>query len=237
MKIAYDNLLKTATTLTSANEDSNYPVERLYHAWKKNKYMATVTTDTITAEWTTAQTVSSVLFAYHNLTAMNVKLYDDGDVELKDYDMTITSGHDTVGEYFTAVEDVYKAVFTLTAPVAIYTGVLFIGDSIQAYKTAGQDLPLSSTDVPTFSSDSQVAGKSGSITRAGNIEIPLLTATERKAIEAAFYECGLITPLFLDLWEDSHASFEPVYCVFDGMFDVQKLEEGDTVRFGFREVN
>jgi len=39
MRIAYDNLLKTATTLTSANEDSNYPVERLYHAWKKNKYM------------------------------------------------------------------------------------------------------------------------------------------------------------------------------------------------------
>ncbi len=234
MRIAYDNLLKTST-LISANEDSNYPVARLYHNWKKNIYKATVDNDVITAEWTAPQTVSSVLFAYHNLTAMNVKLYDDSDVELKDHDMTI--GGDVTGNYFTAVEDVYKAVVTVSASVAIYIGVLFIGESIHAYKTAGQDLPLSSTDAPTFSSDGQVAGKEGSITRAGTIEIPLLTPAQRKAIEQVYYANGNITPLFLDLWEESHDKFEPVYGVFDRAFRVQKMEEGDTVTFTFREVN
>ena len=86
-------------------------------------------------------------------------------------------------------------------------------------------------------SDRQTSGRKGSVTRAGTITIPLLTSTERKSLETVFYEMGLIEPFFIDLWDNSHTDFEPVYGTFTSEISVTHLEEGDTISFSFEEAN
>jgi hypothetical protein len=235
MKIAYDNLLESAT-ITSTSENANYPVENLYHNWKRKYFQAgdDVLSLTLTLEWSIPQTIEAICIAYHNLDGATATFYDGSDVVLDtwtisvDYDTDMTYGSQT---------GVYKIELALSAPVTIYLGNLFVGEVIQNPKSADQDIPLYSSDVVSSSSDRQIAGRKGSVTRGGSISIPLLTSAERKEIESIFYDRGKIEPFYLDLWDLSHADFEPLYCVFESDIQGSHKEEGDTVSFDIKEVN
>jgi hypothetical protein len=233
MRLMYDNLLSDAT-LSASSVNANYPAANLVHIWKKKYFLASAAYTEVTATLAASSTITAICLAYHNLSEAEAELYDDGDVLLDtwtlsvDYDTDVTYG---------SQEDVKKIIFNLTSADTVRVGQLFAGEYISASKDATQDIPLMSNDAISFSLDMQPGGRSGSVTRGANITIPTLTATERAEMEAAYIDCGLITPFYLDLWNSSHSSFEPLYGVFASQLSVTHLEEGDTVAFDFQETN
>lgn len=232
MKLAYENALASAT-LVEPNENANYPLENLYHKWKRRIFQSTASSTTITCTLDHTQDISVICLAYHNLTSCGVTFYDALSNSLGS--LTMDTSEDIDMQYCDK-QEVASIVFSLNSIAPIYIGTLFAGEALSFSKSADQDLPLNSSDVVTSSSDQQVAGRSGSVYRSGTVTIPLLTSTERKSLEAVFYANGLINPFFLDLWENSHSDFLPLYGRFNS-FSVAHYEEGDTVRFDFTEVN
>jgi hypothetical protein len=233
MKLAYDNALVTAT-LSEPNENANYPLENLYHKWKRRVYKSTATNTTITAVLDHTQDITCIGVAYHNLTSCSVKFYNALDALLDTWTVDVSEDIDMV---YGDAQDVAKIEFLVESIVPIYIGSLFAGEAITFYKSADQDMPLNSSDVVTSSSDQQASGRQGTVYRSGNVSIPLLTSTERKSLESAFLDRGLILPFYLDLWDNSHADFLPLYGRFASSLSISHLQEGDTVSFDFQEVN
>jgi hypothetical protein len=233
MKLAYDNALVTAT-LSEANENANYPLTNLYHKWKRRVYKSTATTTTITAVLDHTQDITCIGIAYHNLTSCSVKFYNALDALLDTWTVDVSEDIDMV---YGDVQEVAKIEFLVESIVPIYIGSLFAGESLSFSKSADQDMPLNSSDVVTSSSDQQASGRQGTVYRSGNVSIPLLTSTERKSLESAFLDRGLILPFYLDLWDNSHSDFLPLYGRFTSPLQISHLQEGDTVSFDFQEVN
>lgn len=233
MRISYLNLLKTASISTDS-ENANYPLENVYHIWKKKYFQAEDTTCTITATFDEISDISSVCLAYHNLTDCEVKFYDSSDTLLDTW--TLDCSHETEAQYG-EVADVSYCTIACTSTNNARIGVLYVGDSVYANIESDQSIPLSSSDTVVSSSDMQVSGRQGSVTRTASVTIPLLNASERKEIEYAYYECGLIKPFFLDLWDSSHDYFEPIYCKFTGELTSTHHEGYDEVEFSIQEVN
>jgi hypothetical protein len=233
MKLAYDNALVTAT-LSEPNENANYPLENLYHKWKRRVYQSTAISTTITAVLDHTQDITCIGVAYHNLTSCSVKFYNALDALLDTWTVDVSEDIDMV---YGDVQEVAKIEFLIESIVPIYIGSLFAGEAITFYKSADQDMPLNSSDVVTSSSDQQASGRHGTVYRSGNVSIPLLTSTERKSLESAFLDRGLILPFYLDLWDNSHADFLPLYGRFASSLSISHLQEGDTVSFDFQEVN
>ena len=231
MRISYDNLLKTST-ISATNENANYPVENIYHRWQRKTFKATTNT-VITAILDDVVSLSSVILDYHNLTSCSVAFYDYADALIDTW--TMDCSFNTSAKYGT-VADVAKVVLTCESIVDIEIGTIFVGQSLYFPIQANQDIPLKSSDVVSVSSDRQTSGRKGSVTRAGTITIPLLTSTNARALKV-FYEMGLIEPFFIDLWDNSHTDFEPVYGTFTSEISVTHLEEGDTISFSFEEAN
>lgn len=233
MKLAYDNALVTAT-LSEPNENANYPLENLYHKWKRRVYKSTASSTTITATLEHTQDISCVALAYHNLTSCSAKFYSALDVLLDTWVINVNNDIDMV---YGDVQEVAKIEFGIVSVAPIYIGSLFAGESLFFNKSADQDMPLNSSDVVTSSSDQQASGRQGSTFRSGSISIPLLTSLERKSLEDVFKDRGLILPFYLDLWDDSHEHFLPLYGRFTSPLQITHLQEGDTVSFDFQEVN
>jgi hypothetical protein len=230
MILAYDNKLKGAT-ITTTSENANYPLANIHDPWKRKVYRTVdgVISATISVNFGKDVTINSFFIAYHNATAIEVRFYDLADTLLDTWTITNNRAH---GEVLA-----YKAEIELSAPVTLYVGTIFLGSSLQYDKEADQDMPMNSTDVATFSSDYQVAGRRGSVLRSGTVSIPILSYLERESLEQAFINCGLITPFFLDLWESSPTMFSPLYGVFTSSLSVTHRYDGDDVSFSFTEVN
>jgi hypothetical protein len=230
VRIAYRNLLETAN-LSTTSEHTSYPLTNILHRWKRRVYRTQqgVSTAIITAIFDEVSLVRSFFIVYHNCNDIQVRFYDDNDDLLDTWNVDRGSYHDEI--------EVKKVEIELTSPTDLYVGNIFIGSSLFFNKESDQDIPLTSSDVATFSSDFQVSGREGSIIREGTIVIPALSIKERKQIEEVFYSCGLIKPFYLDLWDKSPEAFDVVFGVFTTELGVRHLEEGDTVSFGFREVN
>jgi hypothetical protein len=233
MRISYDNLLKTST-LTASYENANYPVENIYHRWQRKTFKATDVSTHISAILDDVTTITSIGIDYHNLVTCRVILYDYADAVIEDIANIIEGNCSFI--YGTWV-DVARVAFICTSITTVEIGTIFIGQSLYFPIQANQDIPLRSSDVLSVSSDRQTSGRKGSVTRAGTITVPLLTSTQRKSIEEVFYEMGLIEPFFIDLWDDSHSDFEPIYGTFTSEISVTHLEEGDTISFSFEEAN
>lgn len=233
MRLSYDNLLKTAY-ITATSENPNYPVANIHHRWQRKVFNAGEITTTITAVLDDTVPISALLIDYHNLTSCTVKFYDFADALIDTW--VLNTAYNCIA-YYGEVVDVRSVVLECESIVNVEIGTLFVGDSIYAPIEAEQDIPLNSSDVVTFSSDRQSSGRRGSVTRAGSVTIPLLTSGQRKQIEQAFYDMGLIEPFFIDLWDSSHDAFEPIYGTFSSEISVTHKEEGDTVSFSFQEVN
>ncbi len=233
MRLSYNNLLKTAG-LSVDSENGNYPLENLYHVWKKKPFKAEDTSCTITVTFDELSDITSVCMAYHNLSSATVNFYDSDDTLLDSWDLDCN--HETEAQYG-SVSNVSYADVVCESSYDVQIGVLFIGDSIYAKIESDQDIPLSSTDNVTSSTDRQISGRKGSVTRSATITIPYLSASERKEVEYSFYECGLITPFFLDLWNSSHDSFEPIYCVYTDDLSVTHKETYDEITISVQEAN
>ena len=233
MRISYDNLLKTAT-ITATNENANYPIGNVYHRWQRKVFNAGATTTTITAVLDDTVPISALLIDYHNLTSCTAKFYDFSDALIDTW--VLNTAYNCIAQYGEVV-DVRSVVLECESIVDIEIGTIFVGQSLYFPIQANQDIPLRSSDVLSVSSDRQTSGRKGSVTRAGTITIPLLTSTERKSLETVFYEMGLIEPFFIDLWDNSHTDFEPIYGTFTSEISVTHLEEGDTISFSFEEAN
>lgn len=230
MILGYDNLLKQAV-LSTTNVDPNYPLVNICDKWKRKVYQTEqgIGGAIITADFDQDEIIQSVFALNTNAYYKEIRFYDAGNTLIDTWPFNGLAYH---GEVICRSFEL-----ELVAPSTLYAGGVFVGDSLYFAKTADQDLPMVSTDAPTFSSDSQVSGRHGSVTRGGTITIPLLTAQERQALEKAFIHCGLVTPFYLDLWHESHDAFLPLYGVFASQLNVKHEEAGDTVSFDFKEVN
>lgn len=174
-------------------------------------------------------------------------------LDLTDLDEELTSVADLIDEYYyaedadgvmhtgvyydTEIDNVASVELTLSGLDDIYLGSLFIGAYDQYDKSAGQDIPLSSTANVTKSIGGQVAGRIGITLRGGNITIPDLSVADRKQLEAMYDELQEVYPFWLDLWHSSHASFAPVYGHMTSGLRIEKDEwQNTTASFDFEEA-
>jgi len=238
MRLAWNNLLKTASSISATHEDANYPVENLYAKWKKQKFQIETgeTISVVTIAWAADISVSCIGIAYHNLSAISAVLKDSGGSTLDTWTPPVTYQTDLYTD--TAETTVRSIVITFTSATVAYLGSLFIGTYDEYYKEAGQALPFSSTDNITKSLGGQVAGRIGVSLRGAPISIPGVTVTQRKALETMRDSVRMLYPFWLDLWQSSHASFAPIYGHMTTDLDTPKdVDQFCTVSFGFEEAN
>ncbi len=234
MRIAYDNLIKTATC-SATNENANYPIENIYSAWRKQVFKSTSRTSTITINFSEASTLTCIALSYHNLDLCTISVINSEGTTLGE--LTLDTDYETTSAYCDYSDVLSLEIYAHSYDDILQIGVLFGGDSIYTTAESDQEIPLTSSDSPVFSNDYQVAGRKGSTVRTAEITIPLLTYTERKEIEECYKECGLTTPFFLDLWDSSHDSFEPLYCVFTDDLTVTHYHKYDEITMTIQEVN
>jgi len=236
MRIAWQNLAKTNATIAAPTEDSNYPVENLYHKWKLKRFQSTNTGAVLTITWSADISVSCIGIAYHNLSGCSVVLKNSADATLDTWTVPITYQTDLYVD--TELTTVRSIVITMTSASTLYLGGLFVGSYIEIDKEAGQDIPLSDTSNMTKSIGGQVAGRLGVTLRSGSITVPDLTVTQRKAFESMQEDLQKIYPFWLDLWHSSHASFEPFYGhLTSGMGITKDNWQNTTVNFSIEEAN
>ena len=238
MRIAWNNLLKTASSISATHEDANYPIENVYSKWKKEKFQIDIgeVESVVTIAWAADVTVSCIGIAYHNLSSISAVLRNSADATIDTWTPPVTYQTDLYVD--TAETTVRSIVITFTSATVAYLGSLFIGSYDEYNKSAGQDLPFRSSDNITKSLGGQVAGRVGVSLRGATLTIPDVTVTQRKALETMRDSVRMLYPFWLDLWQSSHASFAPIYGHMTTDLDTPKdVDQSCTVSFGFEEAN
>ena len=236
MRLAWNNLLKTASSISATNEDANYEIENVYSKWKKQKFQADTTSSVVTIAWAADQTISCIGWAYHNMSGISAVMKNAAAATLATWAPTPT--YQTDVSYQTELTTVRSIVITITSASTLYLGGLFFGTYLDVDKEPTQALPYKSTANITKSLGGQVAGRTGVILRSAPLTFPYITNTQRVAFETAYDSLQELYPFWLDLWQSSHATFQPIYGHFTSGINTSKdNNQAVTVSFDFEEAN
>lgn len=229
MKILFDNLVKNAT-LTTTYPNLNYPVSNLAHAFLRRRYQTADPPTTITVTFAEVSSVNCFFYGYHNLTAIALRLYDDGDVLL--HTVTIANPESGVGaEHFDEVALVEYAQVDITAAASGYLGGIGLGMS--------ELLPSPVADFEEDLIDNSIVSTSpGGQTQQIYIEslksdvytIRDVTRERRAEIVALFLAVGVGAPLWIDAFYDNHTYQSPFYGHF--VRTINTVKNGRRFDFG-----
>ena len=237
MRILADNLLRTAD-LSITNEDGSYPIENVYHRWKKLCFRSSGIESVLTATWGADQVIDSVGILYHDLTGLSIELYDAADTLLSTWTVNVDSQSNV--SYHDKLTTVRKAVVTMSGVTGFYVGVLSLGRHIEILKKAPrQGLDLTTTAQRILSNDGQVSGRLGSVLRSFKVSLTDIDSDEKDLIESVMYENQSITPVILDIWDESHDIQQPLYVVLGDMTVTKLPDIGGMfdIEFSVQEVN
>ncbi len=229
MKILFEDLVKVATLATNYS-NLNYPIANLAHPFLRRRYQSATTPVMITATFVAASSVNCFFYGYHNLTAIEIRLYDVGDALLKT--VTIASPESEVGaEHFDTIDAVTYMQVDITAAAAGYLGGIGAGET--------ELFPRPVADFKEQLIDNSIVSVSlGGQTQQIYIE-PLesnvytirdVTRSERAAIVASFLAVGVGRPLWIDAFYDAHSYKAPFYGRF--VRAINTLKNGRRYDFG-----
>lgn len=223
MRFLLDDLMRDAT-LSTDKPNGNYPVVNLQHSFLQKRYQADDTTATVTVTFDAASSVDCFFYAFHNCTAIVVRLYSAGPVLEKT--VTINSPESGAGsEYFTVEPGLIKAEIDITAAgVPVYIGGVGLGLREETPR------PLADFEENTIDQSVITVSPTGQALqlrvepRAAEIfRVSWATRVERDAAVAAFNAVGVGAPIWVDVFYGDHTFRKPFYGRLVQTVDTRKI--------------
>lgn len=166
MRIAYDNILNYATSLTATNEKANRPISNAIHPYLEKVFEAengSPIQTIITATFTESQTANCFVYGNHNiyLGGLNFKDEFDGSIIIIPLPSTDIFTGNRFYE-FPKVEGIYKIEITLVSlDTSIFAGSLFITKYLEMPRfNQGPQFSLSLRSTSFKSGSGQASGNS-----------------------------------------------------------------------------
>jgi len=219
MRVLFDNLLNDDITLSATNENTNYPVERVYNNTLESKFKATSNVSVITAEFTEDKIVSSFAFGEHNIETVTITFYNSSDVSIGSYeyewdDIVFNAEYPTGIVYLnTPVSGVRKITFDiigLTTP--LYIGGLYTGQYYQMpYFSVNPTVSFPTTS-DLESSDYGVGfEQDGETLEKFKCTFDGVEFDEYDDVVLFLKTIQINKPVYLDRWEDD-SRFRALFC-------------------------
>lgn len=222
MKVVKENLLSTAT-LSNVNTSVNYPVDNLAHFFLEKRYQVSGSlTDTITAEWDSAQSIDCLFVGFHTLTSYTARFYDYEDSLLET--LVVSSPEDIDFQEFTQIDDVW----TMEIDVVFSAAPAYIGgiccnliDDLGEFES---NYPLDGDDTSDFVESSY--GQTLQTPRADLKEFVFnfynYTLQEKDAFMAVYDEIKKGKPVFFAIFNQGIDDISPLYGKFTRRPSVEK---------------
>ena len=223
MKVLFDKIARYAT-ITSEQEDVNYPAVNLAHQYATVYYKSTSFDDVITMMFDDQRPVNSIFFTYSNASSMTVKLYQWDGVLLDT--ITVDCSHASGSAYFDE-QLVRWAVIKASAPV---TEDLRIG-SIEF--GVARDFPLPTANfVPVYESKSTMEESDQGQVSFQYIEPRKKYVTKYQGVVKETYleVLEMFKPvdrghIWVDITEEDHNVYLPLYCVTNLIENGERIED------------
>jgi len=210
MKILFDNEILDST-ITSTNDNANYPASNLIDLFLWTRYQAIGQTDTITIQLDVDIDASCFFYSYNNLTQMVIRFYDLYDNLL--HTETISEVYDEDAIYFTLVEDInYIQIDVTTDQINAYLGGAAFGiaedfgDVFSVWDDEPQD-----NSIVTDSDSGQSTQNYNKPLMAYNFSFYDLTNNEKLYFQELYKETGIGGHVWADPFEDNHDYMVPMY--------------------------
>jgi hypothetical protein len=229
LRVIYDNAADRAT-LSSTATATGLDVTKLTTDLKSDVCRSTTTSLTVTATWTTAETIGGVMFAFTNCTdnaTITVNAYTNSGDTTPVYSTSVTASSGGVAtnrgvNYFAYGGGIYarcwfaqrvtvqKLVITISdagnTQGYVEAGRLIVGNYWESVVGAEQgNTSMTMNDMSeqsrTYSGDMRVTVKPRF--RKQSISMPSLDANDRAALWSILYNNGMVKPVFLSLFPDN----------------------------------
>jgi len=248
MRILWNNLLDDYAPLASS-ERTGFPATNAQHVFLSRLWRTLALDEYFTIDAGAGLTITAdcALIAAHNLTAgatIHIQAHPTNDWGAPDLDETITWDAGNMVAYFASTTKRFwrfQLADAANPDGYIEVGRLAVGTFLQMPPVEpGSALPSVTTTVVSTSITGQTYGDRGQMFLAPGFAFPIITQTERGYIEAMWREVEQVTPVFLDIWEDSPTVQRPIYCRIDqDKLDWQKAPEAGllwSVQIAFMEA-
>jgi hypothetical protein len=226
MKILFENKA-VGSTITSDNENANYPAQNLDHVFQRVKYKSNTFEDEIVLMLDEDASVNSFWYGFSNATDMTVKLYSSSSVLLDTItvDCTETSG----AEFFTAQTIRWiEIVVSCEVTEDLYIGGVAIGLSKDV------PAPLATFEKSTESSSSKGRSAEGQVSfqyteplLKFNLNFDAVGRSEYWEFFQDMYEVDG-GHIWIDITPDSHDVYPPIYCTTE---TIQSPARDDSVSY------
>lgn len=219
MRVLFNNLVADAT-IYATNESANYPSADLGHPFIKRRFQSTATTSTITIELDADSSINSFFYAFHNLTAITVRLLDSLDATQKT--VTITDINDIGIEYFTTETGIRKIEIDITASTFAFLGSFGCGvyyqmpDFLSGFTLGGEDNSIISSSPYGQTLNEQITPL-----RSEDYGFRDMTIDTKDEIQLNYKTYGK-GPFFIDLTEDDRTFLDPIYAYIVDFITMQK---------------
>lgn len=234
MRILWDNKLKNAG-FGGFDIDENYPASNIAHVFLQKKCQATGQTGTILATFSTNQSISCMFYDYHNLSAMELRLYNSSDTLLYTHAFTPQAG--SGAEYFALVPGVAKLEIDIeTVSAFAMVGGIGLGTCLElpAFLT-DYDVTYSDRSLVSESDGGQVLTEKLAPFTGYTLNFPDVDLDKWHEIQAMFLAVGVGVPVYLNLYEDDQVS-EPVLYARMEPPKKKRYGQGFNITLTFREA-
>lgn len=202
MIVSYNNVLNTST-LSATNENPNRPVSNLLQNYLQLPFQSTGVTSTITAVLDAEYTIDHVAYGYHNLSDMEIRLYNlvGG---LIDTITPVIAANENIHYFTTAVPGVKTIEIDITSAGDAYIGKLFLGEYAEIPNfEQSPSMPFQNRDQVSKSTGGQVAGNAFFVPRQFKVVIPVLDFDENEILIEYIRAVGQTVSHFIDLYPDA----------------------------------
>jgi hypothetical protein len=226
-RIAYNNLIESALSLTALYPDNDSSVTNVYHPYMEYALWCTQPTTTITGRWTTPQSISCMGLAYHNAITAVLTLYDSGGASL--YSGTTTLEENDSIYYMTEVSSVYSFSLVITGPESVRIGYLFLGKCVELpLFSRGSEYPLTLQGTSDRTRGGQCYGLFARPVQGYSVSFPRFEPDDLVKMNEYIETVQNVKPHMVDLFPDSHSTVSPFYGIIstDSLDFAKRSESG-----------
>jgi len=227
MKILFENKALDAT-FSCLNQNVGYSVDNITHQFLKKRFQSTSNTDTITGILTTTESISCFFYGLTNAIEIVLKLYSAADILLHTEIITDINYIDSI--YFTSVEAKYFTIELTTTDTYVYLGGIGIGNcyTMPDIKSPWDEL-FEDNSIVSNSIDGQVLQNYFEPLKEFKFNIPNNLKETKDEIKEYFVTAGRGGKIWIDLFEDNHDFFMPMYAIILNSFNPKK----NGIRYSF----